>query len=103
MRELAAAVSKISSNAAVAESCRGRLESGLSRNCRVGVVSEAELSRDCRVGILSEAELSRDCRVGVRSEAEVSREVARATTEDLTMDDERMSREKVKVDGGIGR
>ena len=74
MRELAAAVSKVSSNAAVAESCRGRLESGLSRNCRVGVVSEAELSRDCRVGI--------------RSEAELSREVARATTEDLTMDDE---------------
>ena len=65
VRELAAAVSKVSSNAAVAESCRGRLESGLSRNRRVGVVSKAELSRDCRVGILSEAELSRDCRIGV--------------------------------------
>ena len=77
MRELAAAVSKISSNAAVAESCRGRLESGLSRNRRVGVLSELE--------------------------AELSREVVRATTEDLTMDDERMSREKVKVDGGICR
>ena len=77
MRVLAAAVSKISSNAAVAESCRGRLESGLSRNRRVGVLSELE--------------------------AELSREVVRATTEDLTMDDERMSREKVKVDGGICR
>ena len=70
-----AAASKVSSKAAVA-GCRGSLETGVSRDRRVGVLSEAELSRVCRVGVLSEAELSRVCRVGVRSEVELSREGA---------------------------
>ena len=75
--------------------CRGSLETGLSRDRRVGILSEAELSRVCLVGVLSEAELSRVCRVGVLSEAarELSWEGARATHEDLMMDDAQMSRE----------
>ena len=75
----------------MAESCRGSLEAGLSRDCLDGVLSEAEQSRDCLDGVLSEAELFRDCLVGVLCKGELSSECARATTEDLTLDYERVS------------
>ena len=71
-RCMTVAASKVSSKAAVAdsESCSESLEVGLSRCCRVGILSEAdsELPRDCKVGVtvLSKAELSREFWVDVQ-------------------------------------